>query len=108
MNAEDTATARAELRQGWLARWGQDGRLTRFHSPGCPACGHTGYRGRCGIHELMPISRELRRLIQTGARAEEVQRTALAEGMHTLRQDGIEKVLQGLTSIDEVRATSNV
>ncbi len=104
---EDPAKARHELRQGWLARWGQDGRLTRFHSPGCAACGHSGYRGRCGIHELMPVSRELRRLIQTGARAEEVQRTALLEGMHTLRQDGIEKVLQGLTSIDEVRATSN-
>jgi type II secretory ATPase GspE/PulE/Tfp pilus assembly ATPase PilB-like protein len=56
----------------------------------------------------MPISRELRRLIQTGARAEELQQVALTEGMHTLRQDGIEKVLQGLTSIDEVRATSNV
>lgn len=56
----------------------------------------------------MPISGELRRLIQAGARAEELQRVALDEGMLTLRQDGIEKVLQGFTTIDEVRATSNV
>ncbi|WP_295636577.1 ATPase, T2SS/T4P/T4SS family [uncultured Methylibium sp.] len=105
---QDPVAARTALREGWLGRYGRDGRLTHFHSPGCHACGHTGYRGRCGIHELMPISRELRRLIQTGARAEELQQVALTEGMHTLRQDGIEKVLQGLTSIDEVRATSNV
>jgi type II secretory ATPase GspE/PulE/Tfp pilus assembly ATPase PilB-like protein len=78
-----------------------------FSSPGCPVCDHTGVRGRCGLHELMPISRELRRLVQTGARAEELQHTALDEGMVTLRQDGIEKVLQGLTTIEEVRAMSN-
>ena len=51
----------------------------------------------------MVISRELRRLVQTGARAEALQATALAEGMRTLRQDGIEKVLAGVTSIEEVR-----
>jgi len=56
----------------------------------------------------MPVSRELRHLIQTGARGDELQRIALAEGLLTLRQDGIEKVLQGITTIDEVRATSNV
>jgi type II secretory ATPase GspE/PulE/Tfp pilus assembly ATPase PilB-like protein len=56
----------------------------------------------------MVVSREIRRLIQTGARAEQLQHTALAEGMRTLRQDGIEKVLAGITTIEEVRATSNV
>jgi len=56
----------------------------------------------------MVTSRELRRLVQTGARAEDLQRQALSEGMQTLRQDGIEKVLAGLTTIDEVRATSNL
>jgi type II secretory ATPase GspE/PulE/Tfp pilus assembly ATPase PilB-like protein len=104
----DPATARASLRSDWLGRFGRDGRLQHFSSQGCPVCAQTGFRGRYGIHELMPISRELRRLIQTGARAEELQRVALDEGMLTLRQDGIEKVLQGFTTIDEVRATSNV
>jgi type II secretory ATPase GspE/PulE/Tfp pilus assembly ATPase PilB-like protein len=57
---------------------------------------------------MMPISRELRRLVQTGARSEELSRVAMAEGMRTLRQDGIEKVLAGVTTIEEVRAMSNV
>jgi len=105
---QDPQAARAAIRRDWLGRYGRDGRLQHFSSPGCPSCAHTGFRGRCGVHELMPISRELRRLIQTGARAEDVQATARGEGMRTLRQDGIEKVLQGWTTIDEVRATSNV
>jgi len=54
------------------------------------------------------VSRALRRLIQTGSRAEALQETALREGMRTLRQDGIEKVWQGVATIDEVRAISNV
>ena len=104
---DDRDAARAALRTDWLGRFGRDGRLMQFTSSGCTACGRTGYRGRYGIHELMPVSRELRRLVQTGATAEDLQRCALSEGMLSLRQDGIEKVLQGLTSIDEVRATSN-
>ena len=49
----------------------------------------------------------IRRLIQTGGRAEQIQHAALSEGLRTLRQDGIEKVLAGVTSIAEVRATTN-
>jgi type II secretory ATPase GspE/PulE/Tfp pilus assembly ATPase PilB-like protein len=56
---------------------------------------------------MMVVSREIRRLIQNGARAEALQSTAMKEGMRTLRQDGIEKVLAGMTTIEEVRATSN-
>ena len=104
----DPAAARAALQTDWLGRFGRDGRLQHYSARGCPACAQTGFRGRHGIHELMPVSRELRHLIQTGARGDELQRIALAEGLLTLRQDGIEKVLQGITTIDEVRATSNV
>jgi type II secretory ATPase GspE/PulE/Tfp pilus assembly ATPase PilB-like protein len=77
------------------------------HSPGCKACDDSGFKGRAGVHELMVISRELRHLVQTGARAETLAHTAMAEGMRTLRHDGIDKVLAGVTSIEEVRATSN-
>ena len=56
---------------------------------------------------MLSVTRELRRLIQTGARVEELQRQGLADGMRTLRQDGIDKVLSGVTSIAEVRAMSN-
>ena len=100
----------APLGAGVLAEWrrrlGSDGRLLRYRSAGCEHCGGTGYRGRAAIQELLTVSRPLRTLIQTGSRSEELLRLALAEGMTTLRQDGIEKVLAGLTSIEEVRANS--
>jgi len=103
----DPAQRQAVL-AGWMQRHGRDGRLHTYTSKGCKHCGETGFKGRVGIHELMSMSKTLRRLVQTGARAEELQQAALQEGMRTLRQDGIEKVLAGQTSIEEVRATSNV
>ncbi|MET0333083.1 MAG: ATPase, T2SS/T4P/T4SS family [Rhizobacter sp.] len=98
---------RDTLHTDWLGRFGRDGKLMSFHSPGCEKCGQTGFKGRAGLHELMVMTRDLRQQVQTGSRAEELQRTAIAEGMRTLRQDGIEKVLQGVTSLAEVRSTSN-
>jgi type II secretory ATPase GspE/PulE/Tfp pilus assembly ATPase PilB-like protein len=82
------------------------GRLTLYKPVGCAHCGDTGYRGRAGIHELMMVSHGLRHLMQTGGRADDLQKRALADGMRTLRQDGIEKVLAGVTTIEEVRASS--
>jgi type II secretory ATPase GspE/PulE/Tfp pilus assembly ATPase PilB-like protein len=90
----------------WRQRFGSDGRLTLYRPVGCDRCDGTGYRGRAGIHELMGVSRDTRKLIQTGARVEELLRAAQADGLRTLRQDGIEKVLAGVTTIDEVRANS--
>ncbi len=98
---------REKVLEGWLTRHGKDGRLQSFHCPGCSRCSDSGFKGRAGLHELMVISRPMRRLIQTGSRAEELQATAMAEGMRTLRQDGIEKMLAGITTMEEVRATSN-
>jgi len=106
--AEDTPAERKAVHDDWITRHGHDGLLHTFTSTGCPHCGDTGFKGRVGIHELMVMSKVLRRLVQGGARAEELQQAALREGMRTLRQDGIEKVLAGKTSIEEVRATSNV
>jgi type II secretory ATPase GspE/PulE/Tfp pilus assembly ATPase PilB-like protein len=100
--------ARDAVLAGWIGRSSRDGRLMHHHSPGCKACDGSGFKGRAGLHELMLISRELRRMVQTGARAESLQHTAMAEGMRTLRQDGIDKVLAGVTTIEEVRATSNL
>ncbi len=101
------APVRDELLAGWVTRHGANGRLLMHCSTGCKKCDGSGFKGRAGLHELMVISRELRHLVQTGARAEALQTTALAEGMRTLRQDGIEKVLAGITAIEEVRAMSN-
>jgi len=103
----DTRPERAALAADWARQHGRNGRLMKFHSPGCPACGHSGFKGRAGLHELLMVSKDLRRMVQTGARAEELQHAALAEGMRSLRQDGIVKVLQGITTLTEVHATSN-
>ena len=92
---------------GWTQKNSTCGRLMAHRSPGCKHCDNSGFKGRAGLHELMVVSRELRHLIQTGARAEALQKVAMAEGMRTLRQDGIDKVWSGITPIDEVRATSN-
>jgi type II secretory ATPase GspE/PulE/Tfp pilus assembly ATPase PilB-like protein len=97
----------AELLARWTARHARDGRLVFVHGSGCAACDHTGFKGRTALHEVLEVSRPLRRLIQTGQRAEELLRCAIAGGMRTLRQDGIEKVLAGLTTIEEVRASAN-
>ena len=96
---------KAELRAQWLQDYGQDGQLLRRHASGCPACDQTGYKGRVGVHELLLIDAPLRRLIQRKAPSEALQEAAqIGGGLRTLRQDGILKVLQGLSSIDEVRA----
>jgi type II secretory ATPase GspE/PulE/Tfp pilus assembly ATPase PilB-like protein len=104
---ESTPTERDAVRASWVRRHGKDGQIPMYSCPGCPECEGSGFKGRAGLHELMAMSRELRHLIQTGARAEALQATALRQGMRTLRQDGIDKVLAGVTTIDEVRATSN-
>lgn len=103
----DARPSRLTLMADWVKNHGKDGRLMKFTSPGCPACGHSGFKGRAGLHELLTVSKDIRRMIQTGARAEELLHAALAEGMRSLRQDGIVKVLQGLTTLSEVHATSN-
>jgi type II secretory ATPase GspE/PulE/Tfp pilus assembly ATPase PilB-like protein len=101
--------ARTLVHDGWLTQFGHDGRLSHYTAAGCSHCQGTGLRGRVGMHELMLVTPGLRRMIQTGARPEQLQFEGIQHGhMRTLRQDGIHKVLSGLTSIEEVRANSNV
>lgn len=105
-NSEGTPGA-DEVLADWQRRFASEGRFTLYKPVGCPKCDHSGFRGRAGIHELMAVSREIKHLIQTGARAEEIQKVALREGMRTLRQDGFEKALAGITTADEVRSIAN-
>jgi len=91
----------------WTSRYAVDGRLMFYKGTGCAKCGNTGVKGRAGLHELLTVSKGVRHLIQQGGRAEQILQHAMGEGMRTLRQDGIEKVLAGVTTIEEVRATSN-
>ena len=69
---------------------------------GCEACRHTGYRGRTGIYELVPISGELQDLIVAGARLGDLKSMALEQGHRTLMQDGLIKASHGLTTLEEV------
>ncbi|HEX5805709.1 MAG TPA: ATPase, T2SS/T4P/T4SS family [Macromonas sp.] len=99
----------AGVRQQWTERYGHEGQLLRFHAPGCPKCERTGLKGRLGLHELLLTDAPMRRQIQQKAPAADLLHTAMAQGaFRTLRQDGITKVLQGLTTIDEVRASCNI
>jgi type II secretory ATPase GspE/PulE/Tfp pilus assembly ATPase PilB-like protein len=69
---------------------------------GCPACRSTGYRGRLGTFELLALNDDVRRLIQARATATEIKDAAVGAGMRTLRDDGIDKILAGITTISEV------
>jgi len=80
--------------------------LTFFKGKGCPACNHTGYKGRMAIFEILTIDEDLAHLIYTNASSDTLFKKARASGMRTLKEDCIDKVKQGLTTIEEViRAT---
>ena len=73
-----------------------------YRAVGCRKCGGTGYRGRLGVHEVLLMSEEISRLCVEEAPAENIRQVAIEQGMLTLRQDGLEKVRMGHTSIEEV------
>ncbi len=75
---------------------------TFYLGAGCVDCSNTGYRGRQGVYEVMPLSPKLRELILERASAAEIKRTAIAEGMLTLRRDGLMKLRRGMTTTEEI------
>jgi type IV pilus assembly protein PilB len=90
----------AELTDLGLA---SNGEPPTFYEPvGCTSCFSTGYSGRVGIYEVMTLNDELRSAIAGKAPASEIQTAASRSGMHTLRDDGLEKAAAGVTSIAEV------
>lgn len=76
--------------------------LNLYKACGCEACGNTGYYGRIGVYEIMPISRKIKNLIASGANADEITAQAVTEGMNTLRMSASNYVKQGLTSFSEM------
>jgi len=77
--------------------------VTQLHkSQGCAACANTGYRGRMGLYEVMPMTEEIERLTVERASSDSIKTVAIQQGMISLRDDGLEKVRMGLTSIEEV------
>jgi type II secretory ATPase GspE/PulE/Tfp pilus assembly ATPase PilB-like protein len=98
----------AQVTKTKLAEWkqqfgGEDGVLRLSRPVGCEACEKTGYSGRVPLHEILEATDPLRAAIRERAPTAEISRLAMAGGMRTLRQDGIEKVLQGLTDMVQVR-----
>jgi type IV pilus assembly protein PilB len=75
---------------------------TFMKGKGCSNCNKSGYRGRLGIFELMLMTSKIRELSYQGASTQDLRRAAIAQGMSTLYQDGINKVLRGITTLEEV------
>jgi len=95
----------ADVMRRWHAEHVREhGALVLFSPQGCQVCDRSGYRGRIGVHELLVASPVVKMKIQTKADMHDIARTAMAEGMIMLRQDGIEKILQGHTDLKQVRA----
>jgi len=93
------------MMQQWMERHGDaDGTITLYRAQGCAHCDNTGYRGRIGVHELLVADSAMKHLIQSRAPVSEVRSAAAVLGMSSLRQDGIEKILQGLTDIRQINA----
>jgi type II secretory ATPase GspE/PulE/Tfp pilus assembly ATPase PilB-like protein len=93
-----------KLYQSWVENYGEGGRITMYRAVGCSKCGKTGYKGRVGLHELLLADDEIKKLVQERARVSTIFSSAVAGGMHTLKMDGMTKVLQGLTDLKQVRS----
>ena len=84
-----------------------DGSWQPYTHVGCEACKNTGYKGRAGIYQVMPISEEISRIIMSNGNAIDIADQARREGVRDLRQSGLLKVKQGLTSLEEIEAVTN-
>jgi type IV pilus assembly protein PilB len=95
------------LLQAGFSEQDLDASWQAFGPAGCETCKGTGYKGRTGIYEVMPISDEMRQFIMRGANALEIAEQAQKEGVKNMRQSGLLKVKQGITSLEEIEAVTN-
>ena len=92
-----------KLYEEWVVNYGEDGKL-RFYKPvGCDKCNNTGYKGRLGLHELLIADDRVKKLVQERARVAEIFAAAVESGMRTLKMDGMEKIMLGMTDLKQVR-----
>jgi len=102
---KDPSAAMKNLYNEWVKLFADPkGQFTLYSPVGCEKCSGTGYRGRVGLHELLIGTETIKKAIQERARVSDLLAIALDEGMRTLKQDGMEKVLQGITDMHQVRA----
>jgi len=100
----DYAAEAKKLYENWVKLYGHDGRLKFYRAKGCEKCNKTGYKGSIGLHELLVADDHIKRLIQERARVAEIFTAAVETCMLTLKMDGMEKVMMGLTDLKQVRS----
>ncbi|MFM6991352.1 MAG: secretion system protein E, partial [Rhodoferax sp.] len=92
-----------KLIDSWVDLYGTDGSLKFYRAKGCDKCGGSGYKGRVGLHELLIADDPVKKLIQERARVAEIFVASVEGGMRTLKMDGMEKIMMGLTDLKMVR-----
>jgi type II secretory ATPase GspE/PulE/Tfp pilus assembly ATPase PilB-like protein len=100
----DYAGETKKLIESWHKAYAQDGQLKFYRHVGCDKCNKTGYKGRIGLHELLIADDGIKKLIQERARVAEIFAASVEGGMRTLKMDGMEKIMMGLTDIKMVRS----
>ena len=102
---KDPKGAMENVYRDWIKNYANEkGQLTLYKPVGCDTCGGGGFKGRVGLHELLIATDKMKKMIAEKARVAEMLALCLDESMRTLKQDGIEKILMGITHIKEVRA----
>jgi type II secretory ATPase GspE/PulE/Tfp pilus assembly ATPase PilB-like protein len=99
----DYAGESKKMVDGWSKTYGDGGPVKLYRAVGCEKCNKTGYKGRIGLHELLIADDGVKRLIQERARVSELFSAAVEGGMRTLKMDGMEKIMMGLTDLKMVR-----
>jgi type II secretory ATPase GspE/PulE/Tfp pilus assembly ATPase PilB-like protein len=100
----DYASEAKKLYDSWMKLYGDNGKLRFYRPVGCDKCGKSGYKGRVGLHELLIADDDVKKLIQERARVAELFVCAVGGGMRTLKMDGMEKIMMGLTDLKQVRS----
>lgn len=102
-NTIDRGTLKGQLSDDLIKRmFGKKKKVTTYHGAKCELCRHTGYIGRVGIFELLEVTPTIKELIMRHANADVIEREAIKGGMQTMLEDGIDKVLRGMTTVDEI------
>ncbi len=101
---ENYAAESKKMVDKWMETYGVDGKIKLFKAVGCDKCNKTGYKGRVGLHELLVADDAVKKLIQERARVAELFAQSVEGGMRTLKMDGMEKIMMGLTDLKMVRS----
>jgi type II secretory ATPase GspE/PulE/Tfp pilus assembly ATPase PilB-like protein len=101
---ENYAAESKKMVDKWIETYGVDGQIKLYKAVGCDKCNKTGYKGRVGLHELLVADDPVKKLIQERARVAELFAQSVEGGMRTLKMDGMEKIMMGLTDLKMVRS----